>query len=532
MKNRPTRFAIGLAAAAICLWPMAASAAAGPAFPVTGINEGKEQLLSNLALYAGGQFGDRDGKRTQAAFRKPVSVTGLADGTVLVAEAGNHLVRAIKADSARVYAGTLPEADASGRLTGALLDGKPGQSFMGAPQGLAAAADGSVIVADAGNHAIRRIAADGSLTTIAGNGVLGMRDGRGAEAAFHAPQDVAVAADGTIYVADTLNHVIRKITPQGQVSTLTAAPDRYIEISPGAASVAGDYRDGAIALAKFNEPSGLALDASGNLYVSDTGNHVIRYIDFAAGRVETVAGTAGAYKPGALYGPDGYADGAAKAARFHAPKGLALTAEGGLVIADSLNHSVRYLLNGQVTTLAGGLQQQPGKTDGAERRASFDQPTDVWVRPDGVILVADALNSAIRSIEPLKLPDSLRADGVIDVLADGKPVEFEQRPLMKDGRVMVPVRAIAEALGYEVGYEPEPQAATLTRDGVTVRLFIGQNRLHTEIDGVPQTDAVLPDDYVAPFIDQSLTYVPVRFFSEQIGLDVQWHGDTETVILR
>src|SRR5690606_5011899 len=132
--------------------------------------------------------------------------------------------------------------------------------------------------------------------------------------------------------------------------------------------------------ALFNEPSGLVLDAQGNLYVSDSGNQAIRYINLALGTVSTVAGgTFSAYEDQALYRAGDYVDGAAASARFDAPKGLALTADGGLLIADSSNHAIRLLQSGIVSTVAGSANAIPGNVDGTETSGRLMFPTDVAV---------------------------------------------------------------------------------------------------------------------------------------------------------
>lgn len=189
------------------------------------------------------------------------------------------------------------------------MDGASDLSLFSGPQGIATDAQGNVYVADTGNHSIRKIDPSGNVSTIAGDGVLGKEDGPGSKARFNSPLDVAVAADGTVYVADTLNHAIRSISPSGQVTTLNAASGRAVEVSPGQAAPAGDFADGALAQAKFNEPSGLALDGKGNLYVSDAGNQRIRYIDLQQGTVTTAAGSGKAEALKDLYVPGGFATG-------------------------------------------------------------------------------------------------------------------------------------------------------------------------------------------------------------------------------
>ncbi|WP_400164403.1 copper amine oxidase [Brevibacillus sp. TJ4] len=340
-----------------------------------------------------GAAGEENGEALSATFRYPMGIALLPNGTVYVADTRNQLIRHIVSDTVDTYAGIIVSNDEKGFPAGTWIDGPLKLSLFQYPQGMAVDAQGILYVADSGNHAIRKITPE-EVVTIAGDGVLGHQDGAGGQARFYSPADVAVAPDGTVYVADTLNHAIRKIAPDGTVTTLNQVSDRVARLHSDYVEQAGDYRDGALAEALFNEPSGLALDERGNLYVSDTGNQRIRYIDLQSGTVTTVAGNA---MPGpaddSLYAEGGYTDGEAASAQFQFPRGIALTAEGGLVIADSQNQSVRYLFNGRVTTLAGGDSSDSEKP-------SLSLPVDVAVDPQGTIWVVDSFANAILHITP------------------------------------------------------------------------------------------------------------------------------------
>ncbi|WP_159881314.1 stalk domain-containing protein [Paenibacillus puerhi] len=490
------------------------------------------RLLMQVTTEAGsGELGNAGGKALLASFRLPEGLAVKPDGTIIVSDTRNHELRKLAEGEVSREAGLFYQKDAKGLPVGGLLDGKGNASLFFQPAGIAADAQGNVYVADKDNHAIRKVDADGRVTTLAGDGIFGSADGQGSKARFHSPQDVAVASDGTVYVADTLNHLIRSIAPDGEVKTLNAASDRYVEVTKGQASEAGDFLDGALASARFNEPSGLALDAKGNLYVSDSGNQRIRYIDLAKGTVSTAAGSGKAERLKDLYVPGGYADGTADAAAFNFPRGLAVTDEGGVIIADSQNHSIRYLLDGEVTTLAGAPSQATGTRDGIEAYAEFHRPSDVALLADGSILVADAYNNRIRKLQPYRLPASITADGdrTVKVALDQREIVFDAAPEIDNGRTMVPVRAITEALGYEVTFDEETRAVRLAKDGVAIELYVGRTGVKREEDG---KEGVLKDTDTAPYIKQDLTYVPVRFFAEEIGLDVQWDNATRTAILR
>lgn len=396
--------------------------------------------LGEIATLAGGP--DRATlAELDDAYRQPSGIVQLKDGSILAADTANHVIRRIAGGKSDIYAGaSLSDKRAdTGLPAGGFLNGQAKLAFFNQPAGLAVNAAGEVFVADAGNNAIRKIDAAGTVSTIAGSGVQGFKDGKGEAASFNRPQDVAVAADGTLYVADTLNHVIRRISPQGDVTTIGAASSRAVEPRPGVAVFAGSYKNGSLDQAQFNEPAGLALDDKGNLYVSDSGNQAIRYIDFSKGTVTTAAGTESSdsvYRPGALYADDGFADGAAAKARFHSPRGLSWSKDSGLIIADTLNHAVRQLKNGKVTTIAGSLSGEGSFSDGIESEARLNTPSDVAITPNGKLLIADANNNAIREWTSYSPPAAWKK-GPIAVAYGNKLLALDVPPQVKRGRVML-----------------------------------------------------------------------------------------------
>ena len=235
------------------------------------------------------------------------------------------------------------------------------------------------------------------VTPLAGDGHVGARDGAAAQAQFADPYGLAWDPHGTLYVSDAGdNDRIRALRPDGTVTTLAGGTE--------------GFADGQGAAARFDTPSGLALDALGNLYVADTGNHAIRKVT-PAGVVTTLAGN----------GQPGWRDGPGAQAQFDGPMGLAIDAAGRVIVADAYNDRIRAIApDGSVTTLAGGAL--PGDVDGPAAQARFDTPCAVLAEPDGRILVADTRNDALREID---------AAGNVTTLAQAQPgngFELLRRP--------------------------------------------------------------------------------------------------------
>lgn len=267
------------------------------------------------------------------------------------------------------YAGTGETGHADGPRATARFD---------VPTGLAVAVDGTLYVADRDNHRIRRISRDGMVTTLAGSGEAGFTDGPALTARFDRPLGVAVDSAGAVYVADAGNHRIRRIGRDGNVTTLAGSG------SPGDGG--GGFADGSGGTALFSHPHGVAVDAAGAVYVADTGNHRVRRIA-PDGAVTTLAGI----------GNGGYQDGAGVGADFSLPKGIAVDPSGNIYVAEYGNHAVRRITpDGTVTTVAGS--GKPGFADGPGREARLNSPEGLAIGPDGALYVADGGNHRIRRI--------------------------------------------------------------------------------------------------------------------------------------
>jgi sugar lactone lactonase YvrE len=224
---------------------------------------------------------------------------------------------------------------------------------------------------------VRKVTAAGVVTTLAGSAALrGSLDGTGAAATFNAPGGIAVDAAGVVYVADSMNATIRKITAAGVVSTLAGTPGSH------------GTQDGVGANARFNYPGNLAVDAAGTVYVADVYNSTIRKIA-ADGSVVTLAG---------LGGVTGSTDALGSNALFNQANGLTVGSTGTLWVADTGNSTIRKITPaGAVTTLA-GLPGIAGLVSGSGTTALFNQPRGLCVDGAGSIFVADTGNAAMRKI--------------------------------------------------------------------------------------------------------------------------------------
>lgn len=285
-------------------------------------------------------------------------------------------------------------ADAIAPVSGALgeagyKDGIGTAARFSDPSGLARDVQGNLYICDARNHVIRKVAPGGIVTTLAGKpGVSGAVNGVGSAARFNFPSDIAVAPNGTLYVADTGNHCIRKITTAGAVTTLAgylgSADD--IDVSYGSAYTAVAVSlDGKGKVARFNSPGGITYASAGFLYVSDTGNQLIRRVNLD-GTATTVAGKAGEW---------GTADGSGSMARFSAPMGLCIGADGNLYIADSMNHTIRCMTPQALVSTYAGNPLEAACKPGPRLAARFCEPTDITPHPQGGFIICDSFGNAL-----------------------------------------------------------------------------------------------------------------------------------------
>lgn len=321
---------------------------------------GSTNLTATVTTLAGsGAVGSADGTGTAATFNQTVGIAVAPSGDIYVCDNGNELIRKITSQG-------VVTTFADGALSGL--------SFQG-PAGIAADASGNLFVADARNNRIRKITPGGVVSTFAGTGAAGSANGMALAATFNNPTGVAVDPAGNVYVADRVNNLIRKITAAGAVSTL-------------AGSGAAGASDGAGVAATFDYPQGLAVDASGNVFVADGNNHKIRKIS-PIGIVSTLAGT----------GSAGSTDGDGAVARFDTPYAVAVSSDGSVVyVGDTNNHTVRKITSaGLVSTIAGSAGTL-GDVDGVGSVARFHYTNGIALGVSGDLFVSDFGNNKIRKI--------------------------------------------------------------------------------------------------------------------------------------
>ncbi len=301
-------------------------------------------------------------------FNSPTGIAVDASGNLFIADTSDHTIWKVSTTNQKTLLAGSPGLPGS-------TDGNGSGARFNNPGGLALDPAGNLVVADTGNHTIRRIAPNGDVTTLAGApGQSGSADGT-ALARFNAPGGLAVDATGAIYIADTQNHTIRLRAVDGTVSTFAGIPG-----SPGLVNGPG-------ASAKFLEPNGLALAPNGTLYVADYGNSCIRAISPSA-VVTTFSG---------LGTSAGFLDGSATTAQFNLPMAIALDATGILWVADTHNHAIRRITpDGTVFLMAGS--GVAGNADGTSSVARFDLPCGIAATPSGKLIVVDTYNHLLRSL--------------------------------------------------------------------------------------------------------------------------------------
>ena len=379
------------------------------------VHEGQEYTL---------ELADGQWRRPQYAIRSVAGSTAAAEG-IAATEASLFRPTAVTADTAgNVFVADgrrVRKVDASGVIAtfagtgdwGFSGDGGPAtEAQLRSPFGLAVDAAGNLFVADGLNHRIRKVDAAGTITTVTGSGEPGFAGdgGPATDAQLSRPYDVAVDAAGNLFVADGFNHRIRKIDTAGTITTVAGTGQQ------------GFWGDGGPAAeAELYLPTGVAVDAAGNLLVADRSNHRIRKVD-AAGTITTVAGS----------GERGFAGdgGPATDAQLQWPFGVAVDAAGNLFVADQWNHRIRKVdAAGTITTVAGNGERGFAGDGGPATEARLSSPCSVAADTAGNLFVCDWSNYRIRKVDAMGTITTFagtadRTDGWIGGSSDEAKFEF------------------------------------------------------------------------------------------------------------
>lgn len=325
-----------------------------------------QYLWTNFAGQPGSS-GSTNGTGTAARFSDIRTLVVDGAGNIYVADTTNQTIRKITPLGAVTTLAGLAGSSGS-------ADGIGSQARFSFPKGVAVDSSNNIYVGDTSNATIRKITSSGMVTTLAGSaGLLGSVDGTGAAASFNTPYGIAVNSVGNLYVGDLGNYTIRKVTAAGAVTTLA-----------GLAGVSGSV-DGVGNAARFTYTYGVALDSTGNIYVGDVTSCLIRKVT-PAGSVATLAGMANSH---------GSTDGSGGNARFNDPSGVAVDAAGNVYVADKSSHTIRKITSSGVVTTIGGLAGNSGSADGLGSAARFANPRGVAVDSGGNIYVSDTDNFRI-----------------------------------------------------------------------------------------------------------------------------------------
>lgn len=459
-------------------------------------------------------------KAVRASLNNPLGVTADGRGNVYIADTSNNKV--LKVDGS----GVLTTVAGTG-VRGFSGDGGPGnKAMLSKPYAVAIDASGNVVIADSGNHRVRRVDSAGRITTIAGTGVPGFTGdgGRPARTRLFMPTGVAIDRDGNLFIADLGNHRVRRINAlTGSISTVAGN---------GAAGFAGDK--GPASRARLHYPTGVATDRFGGLFIADFGNNRVRVVD-ATGTISTLAGSGvpgfsgdgGDARRAAIFGPwgvavrdrtlivaeavnnrlravddtfqistiagtaaDGYSGdgGSALVGRLFRPTAVTMGPNGAVYIADSGGNRIRRVAkNGTISTVAGIVARLSTGDGGPARKASLSSPTGVAVDVAGNTYIVEVLTHKVRRIDRRGVITTIAGTGVPGYSGDRGPA--------RRARLLYPVAVAADRAGnVYVADMGNSRIRKIDRRGI-IRTFAGTGVRGPDGNGVPATRAQLSFPY-------------------------------------
>jgi trimeric autotransporter adhesin len=426
-------------------------------------------------LVGSGARGYINGLAASAALNYPVAVAVDASGGVVIADSDNDAVRRVSGGAIATIAGSF-STDTVTEIVSATPgysgdNGPAVQATLNRPNAVAIDAAGNIYVADSDNHAVRKISA-GTITTLAGNGTAGYTgdNGRATAAQLNLPSGVAVDPAGNVYISDFGNNVVRRVSTAGIITTFAGN---------GRLGFSGD--GGPAAQASLSGPLGLAVDSGGNLYIADAANNVVRMV--ASGVITTVAGNGSAGFSG-----DG---GPARTALLNYPVSVAVAADGTLNIADFSNQRVRQVTGGIINTIiigrgirgyfSGGVTTS-GDGD-PSTSAQLDYPLGVAVDPLGNLLISDYGNNRIRKVAPTGVISTVAGTGVSAYTGDGHAAV--------DAAISGPIGLALDATGNIYFADSGNSRVRKISTSGTITTFAGNGTYGFSGDGGPATDAAL-----------------------------------------
>ncbi|MGW5615510.1 NHL domain-containing protein [Streptomyces sp. NPDC003877] len=358
----------------------------------TATSQGDEPVPAIRTVAGSGTAGYKgDGEpAVDAQLNRPYGMAFDSTGALYLADFTNHRVRKITTD------GRISTVAGNGTAGFGGDDGPAASARLNYPRELAVDGADALYIADGNNHRVRKVTPDGTITTVAGTGTAGFSgDGGPATAArLNGPFGVAVDSEGVLYIGEHGNARVRKVTPDGQISTVAGN---------GSAGAGGD--GGPAVSAQLNRPHAVVVDGAGALYIAEFGSHRIRKVA-ADGTISTVAGTGAAG-----FGGDG---GPAASAKLNGPTGVAVDSMGTLYVADYVNHRIRAVApDGTISTVAGTGAAGFGGDGGPAASAQTHNPIAVAVDCVDAVHIADFVNNRIRKIPSRRLAGLPEAGAVV-----------------------------------------------------------------------------------------------------------------------